>query len=116
MRDTLDVSFVVPKAAQVTGVVTIDGREVARGKLVVEAGERKLSIKLDPDELPGRSASIVKLTAYDGKDTIESSAGVVLIKPGMSLLVKVLWALGIVLLVVIVLRIRARTRMHSRTV
>ena len=115
MGETLDVSFVVPKAAQVTGIVTVDGREVARGKLVVEAGERELRIKLDPDELSGRATSIVKLEAYDGTDTIESSVGVVLIKPGTSLFVKALWVLGVLLLVVIVLRARARARRRRRT-
>jgi stage II sporulation protein D len=110
MGETLDVSFVVPKPAQVTGIVTVEGREIARGKLVAEAGERKLRIKLDPDELAGRAASIVKLEAYDGTDTIESSVGVVLIKPGSPLWLKALWTLGIVLLVVIVLRARARAR------
>jgi stage II sporulation protein D len=114
MGETLDVSFVVPKAAEVIGVVTIDGREVARRKLVVEAGERKLSIKLDPEKLGGRAASIVKLRAYDGKDTIESSVGVVLIKPGTPLYVKALWVLAVVLLVVIALRVRARARLRAR--
>jgi stage II sporulation protein D len=113
--DTLDVSFVVPKPAQVSGVLTIDGREVARGKAVVEAGERELSIELDPDDLPGRASAIVKLEAYDGTDTISSSAGVVLIKPGTSLFVKALWILGIVLLAVLALRIRVRARQRRGT-
>jgi hypothetical protein len=99
----------------VSGVLTIDGREIARGKSVVDAGERKLSIKLDPDDLPGRASAIVKLQAYDGTETIESSVGVVLIKPGTGLVVKALWVLGILLLVVIALRVRANARRRRRT-
>ncbi len=108
--DTLDVSFVVPKPAQVSCVLEIDGREVAHAKAVVEAGERKLSIELDPDDLPGRASSVVKLQAYDGTETIDSSVNVVLIKPGTSLLVKALWVFGFVLLAAVLLRIRAVRR------
>ena len=113
--DSLDVGFVVPKPAQVTGILEIEGREIARAKQVVEAGERTLAIELDPDDLPGKSSATVKLRAYDGTRTIDSSVGVVLIKPGTPLLVKVLWLFGVLALVVIVLRLRARARLRRRT-
>jgi SpoIID/LytB domain protein len=108
--ETLDVSFVVPKPAQVSGVLTIDGREIAREKLVVEAGDRTLPIGLDPEKIPGRSSAIVKLRAYDGTETIESSVGVVLIKPGTPLWMKALWVLGLLALAVVLLRVRTVRR------
>jgi SpoIID/LytB domain protein len=112
--ETLDVGFVVPKAAQVTAVLTREGEEVARTKVVVEAGERKLEIPLDPDELARRASYTVKLAAYDGTRTVDAIADVVLVKPGASLLVKILWAAAILVLVGVLLRSRAVRRARLR--
>lgn len=111
---SLGVAFVVPKPTQVTGVLMREGEAIARAKTVVEAGEHELEIPLDPDRLGGRDAYTVELQAFDGTDTVESSAGVVLIRPGTSLLVKLLWLLAISVVVLVALRARAVRRGRRR--
>jgi stage II sporulation protein D len=115
-EDSLDVGFVVPKPTQITGVLTLDGKQVARERMVFEAGERTLAIRLRPDELARRATYQLSLEAYDGKDRVRESASTVLVTPGMSLFAKLLWALAIVAVVVAGLRWRKRRRLARRRV
>jgi SpoIID/LytB domain protein len=112
----LEVGFVVPKSAQVTGVVTREGEEVARKKMVVEAGERTLAIPLDPGKLAGKDNYDVRLTAYDGTNRVEQAGTVVLIKSGWPWTRKALVVL-VVLAAVIIWRRRvvAERRRRHRT-
>ncbi len=89
----IEIGFVVPKSAQVTGVVTRDGEEVARAKMVVEAGERLLRIPLDPAKLVRKASYDVKLRAFDGTKTVDAAATVTLIRPSSDLWKVVLSAL-----------------------
>jgi hypothetical protein len=88
-EDSVDVRLVVPKAAEVTGVLTLEGEEVARERAIFEAGERTLAIRLDPGKLPrGRADYRIKLDAFDGTDRVHSTANVALIRPASGLLMK----------------------------
>lgn len=78
---SLDADFVVPKPAEVTGILTRAGEEVARARVVVEAGERRLSLPLDPERLGGRDTYRLELTAFDGADRVAKASSVVLHKP-----------------------------------
>ncbi len=81
-EDSVDIDFVVPKAAQVTATLTLEGAEVAREKIIVEAGERELGIRLDPGKLAaGRATYALRIEAFDATDRVEQSASVVLIRP-----------------------------------
>lgn len=86
---SLDVDFVVPKAAEVVGVLTRKGEEVTRSRVVVEAGERQLSLALDPGKLGGRDTYRLELEAFDGTERVRKARAVVLTKPGTDLR---LWA------------------------
>jgi SpoIID/LytB domain protein len=77
----LVVSFAIPKPAIVTAVLSKEGKEIARAKTVVEAGERKVSVPLDPNELERRATYQVKLDAFDGTKTVSASRDVVLVLP-----------------------------------
>ncbi len=110
----LEIGFVVPKPAQVTGVLMRGDDEVMRERIVAEAGERKLTFNFDPDELPGGGDYRVDLTAFDGEKTLEASADVTLIRPGMGLVAKVLWFGVIAGVIVFVLRRRAIARARLR--
>ncbi len=81
-EDSVDIDFVVPKATQVTAVLTLEGAEVAREKIIVEAGERQLGVRLDPDKLAkGRATYVLRLEGFDGNDQVDHSANVVLVRP-----------------------------------
>ncbi len=115
-EDSLDVGFVVPKAAEVVGVLKLDGEQIARERVIVEAGERTLAIRLDPDKLARKATYRIELQAFDGTDRADASASAVLIRPGMGWFAKLLWTLVILLLVVVVLRWRRRVRLRKRRV
>jgi SpoIID/LytB domain protein len=110
----LEVGFVVPKPAQITGVLSRDGEAVMTRKLVAEAGERKLAFDFDPDELPAGGDYRVELTAFDGTKTLSEAADVRLIRPGASFFVKLLWFVTVAGLVVFLLRRRALQRQTLR--
>jgi SpoIID/LytB domain protein len=82
---TLDVGFVVPKPAQLTGIVMRKGSEVARARTVVEAGEGRLAIPLDPGKLARRDTYHVELNAFDGTSTVVERVDVVLERPANEL-------------------------------
>lgn len=111
---SLNVAFVVPKPAEVTGVLLRDGEEVIRRKIVVEAGERKLSFVFDTDDLPEGGDYRVELRAFDGTMTLEDAADVRLIRPGMSLVMKAFWFLVIAGAIIALLRRRARVLQARR--
>jgi len=97
-EDSVDVKLVVPKAAEVTGVLTLKGEEVARERAIFEAGERTLAIRLDPDKLAGGRADYrITLNAFDGVDRVSSQASVVLVRPQSGLLMKAVIAAAIAL-------------------
>jgi SpoIID/LytB domain protein len=87
---TLDVDFVVPKPAQVTGVLRSveDGRAVARAKTVVEAGEQRLVVPFDRDRLPKGGRYRLDLRAFDGTKEVRAVHDVVLMRPASRLLLK----------------------------
>jgi SpoIID/LytB domain protein len=111
---TLDVGFVVPKPAQVTGVLLRGSEEVMRRKIVVEAGERELSFVFDPDELPSGGDYRVELAAFDGTTTLEASANVKIIRPPMSLWTKLLWLVFVAGAIALIARRRAVGRRRKR--
>ncbi len=81
-EDSVDIDFVVPKATQVSATLTLQGAEVAREKIIVEAGERQLGVLLDPRKLRGGRATYgLRLEAFDGTDRVDHTANVVLIRP-----------------------------------
>lgn len=86
---SLDVDFVVPKPAEVTAVLSREGEEVARERVIVEAGERRLRIPLDPERLGSRDTYDLEIEAFDGTERVSESRKVVLERPTTSLLV---WA------------------------
>ncbi len=108
---TLDVDFVVPKPAQVTGVLTKDdGEEVARAKTVVEAGERRLVIPLDVDKLPEKGTYRLSVSAYDGTKEIDHAVDVVLTRPVSDLPLRAAIGTGAALLLYFLWRRRRRRR------
>ena len=113
-EDSLDIGFVVPKATQVVGVLTLDGEEIVRERAVFEAGERTLAMRLRPDELRRRATYQLSLEAFDGTDRVKASGQTVLITPGMGLLAKIGWALVVVAAVVVALRWRRRLRLARK--
>jgi SpoIID/LytB domain protein len=82
---SLDVDFVVPKPAQVTGVLVREGREVAKARAVVEAGERRLRVVLPADDLPRRATYRLSVRAYDGTKSVDHAVDVVLVRPASDL-------------------------------
>jgi hypothetical protein len=97
-EDSVDVKLVVPKATEITGVLTLKGVEVARERAIFEAGERTLAIRLDPDKLAGGRADYrITLNAFDGVDRVSSQASVVLVRPQSGLLMKAVIAAAIAL-------------------
>ncbi|MEX2393401.1 MAG: hypothetical protein WD826_02865, partial [Actinomycetota bacterium] len=112
---TVDVGFVVPKAAQVEGVLTLDGREITRRKIVVEAGEHVLELRPEPDELArGKATYDVTLEAFDGTDRVEDAARTVLDRPRSGLVLKVLLALVAIVGVIAFRRRRLAVRRAAR--
>ncbi|HYZ92028.1 MAG TPA: SpoIID/LytB domain-containing protein [Actinomycetota bacterium] len=113
---TLDVDFVVPKAAQVTAVLSRAGREVVREREVVEAGERRVSIALPADDLPQRATYRLALRAYDGTKNVDHAVAVVLVRPESDLPQRALIATVVALLLYVVLRRRRRRKRLTRDV
>jgi len=117
-EDSVDINFVVPKASQVTAVLTLQGAEVAREKIIVEAGERQLGVPLDPGKLSrGRATYALRLEAFDGADRVDHSTNVVLVRPtGLpwgKIAIGLLLAIGVYVLVA---RRRAVIRRRLRQV
>src|SRR5439155_14596428 len=92
---SLGVDFVVPKAAEVIGVLQRDGKTVARGRTVAEAGEGRVTLTIDPHGLPQRATYRLRVTAFDGTSRVMKTADVVLVRPARN----VLPIVGVVLLV-----------------
>jgi SpoIID/LytB domain protein len=113
----LDVDFVVPKAAEVTGILRRGAKVVARGRTVVEAGEGRVDLTIDPHGLPQRATYRLELTAFDGKSRVVKTADVVLTRPARSLLpmsaIVALVALGFLVLIA---RRRRRRVVQSPTI
>lgn len=116
----LHVDVVVPKAAQITGVLVREGDEVARAKTVVEAGERRLSIPLTGEGLPRRATYRLTVRAFDGTNTVDRSIDVVLTRPPSNLLLRALLGLLVAVLLfvvwrrrIVVLRKRAARAAHG---
>jgi hypothetical protein len=82
---TLDVDFVVPKPAQVTGVLVREGEEIARARNVVEAGERRLTLPLPAEDLPQRATYRLNMRVFDGTKHIDHAVDVVLVRPSSDL-------------------------------
>jgi stage II sporulation protein D len=116
----LEIGFVVPKPAQVTGVLTLEGKEIVRRKMVVEAGERTLRMPLVPGDLARKATYDLKLTAFDGTRTVDHAATVVLTKPSRHLVrngflvVPVLAAIGLWRRRVVVQRARRQRQASAR--
>jgi stage II sporulation protein D len=110
----LHVDVVVPKAAQLTGVLEREGAEVARAKTVVEAGERRLSIPLTGAGYPRRATYRLNVEAFDGTNTVDHSLDVVLTRPPSSLWLRILIGIVLALGLYVVLRRRAHVRRIRR--
>jgi hypothetical protein len=100
---SLDVDFVVPKAAEVTGILRRGAHVVARGRTVVEAGEGRVNLTIDTNGLPQRATYRLEVAAYDGTTRVVKTADVVLTRPAPSLLpisaIVALVALGFIVLI-----------------
>src|SRR5207237_10475471 len=81
LRGSIDVDFVVPKAAEVTGRLQRDGKTVASGRTVAEAGEGRVNLAIDTHGLPHRATYRLQVTAFDGTNRVVKSADVVLVRP-----------------------------------
>lgn len=112
---TLDVDFVVPKPAEVTGVLSREGGEVARGRVVVEAGEQRLVLPLEAERLPSRDSYRLELVAFDGTDRVEAERTVVLVRPRSRLLLWSAALAGAALALFLLYRLARRPRQSSTT-
>jgi stage II sporulation protein D len=114
----LVVDFVVPKAAVVTGVLLRDGRAVAHGRSVVEAGEGSVSLAIDPHGLPRRAAYNLRIEAFDGRARVVKTARVELERPARTPLPFIVAGAAVaVAIVLFVLRRRRRVaRPQSLTI
>jgi hypothetical protein len=110
---TLDVDFVVPKAAQVTGVLVRGGKQVARARTVVEAGERRLTVPLPAEALPQRATYRLQVRAYDGTKNVDHAMDVVLVRPESDLPQRALIGSVVALVLYVVWRRRRRRRLRS---
>jgi hypothetical protein len=105
----IDVGFVLPKPAVVTASLRRNGRTVAHGRTVAEAGEGTVTLTVDPTALPRRATYRLEVSAFDGSANDVKTADVVLVRPRRSVLPVVAAAGAAAVLVVVVLR-RRRTR------
>lgn len=64
----VEIRFVLPKSAKVTGVVSRNGRRAASASRVFAAGTGRLRIAAEPSAVPP-GVYAVRLTASDGRDT-----------------------------------------------
>jgi hypothetical protein len=106
---SIDVDFVVPKAAEVTGVLKRDGKTVARGRTVAEAGEARVSLAIDTHGLARRATYRLEVTAFDGTTHVVKTADVVLVRPSRSVLPIVL-IVGLIGLGGLIFAVRRRRR------
>jgi hypothetical protein len=103
---SLDIGFVVPKPAEITASLQRYGREVARAREVVEAGEQQVGIAVDPNKIPPRATYRVMLTAFDGNTRVQKTTDVVLVRRSRN---PIPWiAGGVVAALVLVLVYRRR--------
>lgn len=110
--DALHVDFVVPKPVQVIGQLVREGEEVAESRVVVEAGERRISIALPHDELPERATYTLKMRAFDGTTNVDHAVEVVLVRPSSNVALRVWTVLGLVA-AVLVLWLARRRRLQA---
>ncbi len=110
---TLDVDFVVPKPAQVTGVLVREGEEVAKARIVVEAGERRLVIALPHDDLPERATYRLRVRAFDGSTNVNHAVDVVLVRPGSDLPIRAAIGTAVALALYVVWRRRRLRRLRA---
>ena len=107
---SIDVDFVLPKAAEITGVLERDGKSVASGRTVAEAGEGRVSLAIDTHGLARRATYRLRVTAFDGTARVEKTASVVLVRPSRSVLPVAIGVLvALILAAVLIARRRRRT-------
>jgi SpoIID/LytB domain protein len=115
---SLDVDFVVPKPAKVTGVLVREGREIARAHAVVEAGERRLKVALPVGSLPRRATYKLSVKAFDGTKSVDHAMDVVLVRPASDLPLRAGLGTAVALLLYLLWRRRrlraAAKRKHAR--
>jgi len=111
---SIDVDFVVPKAAEVTATLRRNGRTIASGRTVTEAGEGRVNVPINPRGLPRRATYRLELTAFDGTARVAKTADVVLSRPASRLLPIAGASAGVVaLLTGVTVRRRKRRRPQS---
>ena len=110
---TLDVDFVVPKPAQITGAVLREGKEVAKARMVVEAGERRLAISLPHDDLPRRATYRINVRAFDGTKEVDHALDVVLVRPASDLPIRAAIGTAVALVLYVVWRRRRVRRLRA---
>ena len=110
----INVQFVLPKAAQVTATISREGKVVARGRTVADAGEDSVKLNVDPEGMPRRATYTLKVEAFDGTARVTKSANVVLVRPARSAM-PLLLAATIAALVPLVLVIRRRRRREDQS-
>lgn len=102
---SLDLTFVVPKAASVDVVVRRGDIAVARGSVVADAGAGRVSVPLDPGRLARRDRYTVDVVASDGTDQVRERLTVTLRTPGPGALTMAGLALVLVVAAAAVYRI-----------
>jgi hypothetical protein len=108
---SIGVDFVVPKAAEVTGVLQRDGKTVASGRTVAEAGEGRVNLAIDAHGLAHRATYTLRVTAFDGTARVVKTANVVLVRPSRSVLPV---AIGLVVVLMLAAVFVARRRRPRR--
>ncbi len=79
--DGVEMSFVLPKAAEVEAVLTRDGDQVASADGVFDAGPGRLRVPVDPETIPRRAGYTMTLRAFDGEETVTRSADLGIERP-----------------------------------
>ncbi len=110
---TLDVDFVVPKPAQVTGVLVLGGKEIAQARTVVEAGERRLTVPLPAEALSQRATYRLEVHAFDGTKQVDHVLDVVLVRPESDLPERAAIGTVAALVLYVVWRRRRRRRLGA---
>jgi len=107
---SIDVDFVVPKAVEVTAVLERDGKTVASGRTVAEAGEGRVNLTIDAHGLARRATYRLRVTAFDGTTRVVKTADVVLVRPGSSVLPVLIGALVVAAFAAVLVARRRRPR------